>query len=381
MNELIRYRVPARVGLLGNPSDGFGGKTISAMVEPYAACVSIWESREITLQPNPIHDPIVFPNLAGLHECATSNGYYGGLRLMWATCKRFFDYCRETNIDLPNRNFTMRYDTSIPRQVGLAGSSAIVTGALKCLIDFYEIREHQLPLPVQPNLVLQAETEELGIAAGLQDRVVQVYGGLVYMDFNPALISAQGYGRYETMDIDLLPPLYVAFTRRPSDSSRIHSPMRERFRRGEPEVVQAMAQFAEFAERGRIALLERDYVTLAKLMNANFDLRRRVYGDQALGAQNLEMVQTARDLGLPAKLAGSGGGIVGFYEDDLQFRRLRAAMADRGYSCFRAEPTLAPEPERSSWIAAVDEAIVSGASHRGTPPTSFMEARSTAGSS
>ena len=27
------------------------------------------------------------------------------------------------------------------------------------------------------------ETEELGIAAGLQDRVVQTYEGLVYMDF------------------------------------------------------------------------------------------------------------------------------------------------------------------------------------------------------
>lgn len=32
----------------------------------------------------------------------------------------------------------------------------------------------------KPGVVLSAE-EELGIAAGLQDRVVQVYGGLVYM--------------------------------------------------------------------------------------------------------------------------------------------------------------------------------------------------------
>lgn len=32
----------------------------------------------------------------------------------------------------------------------------------------------------RPNLILNAE-KELGIVAGLQDRVVQVYGGVVYM--------------------------------------------------------------------------------------------------------------------------------------------------------------------------------------------------------
>jgi galactokinase/mevalonate kinase-like predicted kinase len=33
---------------------------------------------------------------------------------------------------------------------------------------------------LRPNLILDAE-KELGIVAGLQDRVAQVYGGLVYM--------------------------------------------------------------------------------------------------------------------------------------------------------------------------------------------------------
>lgn len=33
---------------------------------------------------------------------------------------------------------------------------------------------------MRPNLILNAE-KELGIVAGLQDRVAQVYGGLVYM--------------------------------------------------------------------------------------------------------------------------------------------------------------------------------------------------------
>ena len=51
--------------------------------------------------------------------------------------------------------------------------------ALGCLIDFYKVRE-LIKVEIRPNLVLSAE-KELGIIAGLQDRVALVYGGLVYM--------------------------------------------------------------------------------------------------------------------------------------------------------------------------------------------------------
>ena len=64
-------------------------------------------------------------------------------------------------------------------QAGLSGSSAIVAAALCCLLDFYKVR-HLVKVEVRPNLVLSAEKEH-GIVAGLQDRVAQVYGGLVYM--------------------------------------------------------------------------------------------------------------------------------------------------------------------------------------------------------
>lgn len=64
-------------------------------------------------------------------------------------------------------------------QTGLSGSSAIVCAALSCLLDFYKVR-HLVKVEVRPKLILSAE-QELGIVAGLQDRVAQVYGGLVYM--------------------------------------------------------------------------------------------------------------------------------------------------------------------------------------------------------
>ena len=90
------------------------------------------------------------------------------------------------------RNFTLSYDTNIPRQVGLAGSSAIVTATLNCLMKFFNLNDNDLPKPKRASFILNVESTELFIQAGLQDRVIQVYEGLVYMDFDDKLFEKQG---------------------------------------------------------------------------------------------------------------------------------------------------------------------------------------------
>ena len=37
---------------------------------------------------------------------------------MQATCKKFYEYCEKNGIAIATRNFELRYDTNIPRQVG-----------------------------------------------------------------------------------------------------------------------------------------------------------------------------------------------------------------------------------------------------------------------
>ena len=66
---------------------------------------------------------------------------------------------------------------------------------------------------------LSVETDELGITAGLQDRVVQVLQGCVLMDFDKELIRKTGNGRYEKIDVSLLPPLFLAYCGVPKDIS------------------------------------------------------------------------------------------------------------------------------------------------------------------
>ena len=78
---------------------------------------------------------------------------------------------------------------------------------MRALCQYYEL---DIPLPVQANLALETETRELNVPAGLQDRVVQAYQGLVYMDFSRDLMEERGFGEYERMDVGLLPNVYVA---------------------------------------------------------------------------------------------------------------------------------------------------------------------------
>lgn len=329
----------ARVGLVGNPSDGFHGKTIAVAVENFCATVAIHMSDAITFTPNPRCDATSgFTSLAELHGALARDGYQGGIVLLQATCKRFHEYCAERHLVLPSRNFTLSYDTNIPRQVGLAGSSAIITATLRCLLHFFEVSDEQMPLPLRPSFVLSVESGELSITAGLQDRVIQAYEGCMFMDFAKELLEGRGYGDYSRIPTATLPPLWLAFVKDPSNSGKIHSDVKARWLAGEAAVVDAMASFASLTDRAREALLAGDAAALGDAMRENFRLRRAVYGDACLGADNIAMVELAAAHGAPAKFSGSGGAVVGLSTGEEQSAVLEAAFKQHGFGFVRLVP-------------------------------------------
>jgi glucuronokinase len=320
MRPIIETYAYARAGLLGNPSDGYYGKTISFTMSNFRARVLLYPSARLEIRPSKADLPI-FENLDDLYRTTRWRGYYGGIRIIQALIVRFIDYCRENAIELPDRNFTIEYESSIPQRLGLGGSSAIITAALRALCEYFEVA---IALPVQANVALETETRELGVPAGLQDRVVQAYEGLVYMDFDRKLMDGQGYGFYQHLDLTLLPNIYVAYRNSLSEGTEVfHSNVRDRWLRHDPEVLQAMCTWASYAEQGRQALLERDYATLDRLIDANFDLRATIY---KISEGNLEMIRTARGAGATAQFAGSGGAIVGTYRDESMYEQLVAAL-------------------------------------------------------
>jgi len=346
-------RTYARVGIMGNPSDGFHGKTIAVTIRNFWASVELWESEQLTLLPHPLYDPSSFSGLSDLHFIGRREGYYGGTRLLMATCKRFQELCTSSGIALPRKNFTAKYDTNIPRQVGLAGSSAIVSALFRALMRFYDLTSEHIQLELQPSFVLSVE-QELGIQAGLQDRVVQIYMGLVYMDFSEDHMRQHGHGRYERMSKDVFSwvsslPFFLAYEADPSDSGKIHSNVRARWDQRDPEVVSTMQKFADLTLQAREAMENRDHAKLADLMDQNFATRRGLYGDGPLGQKNLEMVEICKRCGAAAKFPGSGGAVLGLCrpsEDGSDplfvgaLERVRLALEAENYVFCKLDPVM-----------------------------------------
>lgn len=325
---IIQTKAYARAGLIGNPSDGYFGKTISFIIKNFSAKVTLYESPRLTILPQR-WDRLEFANFGEFLDDVQVHGYYGGVRLIKAAIKRFGDYCAHIGRAI-DRNFTLEYDTDIPIRVGLAGSSAIVTATLRALMEFFGV---PIPAPVLPGIILSVELDELKIGAGLQDRVVQVYEGVVFMDFDKERMERDGFGLYEPMDPALLPPIFVAYHDSLAEGTEVtHNDLRSRFNRGEPQVLDAIKRWAELTQQARDLMLAGRGREIGPLMNANFDLRASLIN---ISPGNRALVEAGRRLGAAVNFAGSGGAVVGSSDGDPQrLERLAAAYAEMGAKLF-----------------------------------------------
>ena len=331
--EMIRTRSFARAGFLGNPSDGYFGKTLSFAFSDFGVELTLTESARLRFVPGEVDDA-TFDSPEQLVRDLRLYGYYGGIRLLKAVTKRFWEWCQREGRTLPRRNFTAEYKINIPRLVGLSGSSAICSAMLKALARFYEV---EIPLEVAPTICLEAEKEELRINCGFQDRVIQMYNGVVFMDFERSFVEANNRGRYERLDPGLMPNLYVAYdAARAEESGEAHREVKRLFEAKNADVLAAMGEFADIAQQGRDALVAGRRDLIPALVDANFDLRDRIFN---VAEENRRMVVTARRSGASAKFAGSGGAIVGTYEDEAQYAALARDLAAIG--CRTLRPRIA----------------------------------------
>lgn len=337
---MITRSVPARAGLLGNPSDGYGGRTLSLAIPTFSASVQLHELDEdvdphwpggIVIDPA-VEDRSIWTSVDDFVTRIDQFGYGTGPQLLAATVRTFIDVAE--SIDAPRpAGFRLVYESTIPRQVGLAGSSALVIAALGCLSEFIGL---EIPEHILPSIALRVETEQLGITAGLQDRVVQTYGGLVAMDFGAMEVDGRfgvSYGHYEREDESGLPPLFLAYRAAAAESSEVyHSRVRARFESGEVLVRETMRSLAGLVTEGRAALRWHNGDRIAELIGANMKLRRRL---GPLPEILLQLVDIALLNEAHATFTGSGGAVVGAYEDDDHFATLTAAYEAQGIFCIR----------------------------------------------
>lgn len=292
-----RYGVgwaPARASLAGNPSDGYGGAVLALALDRWSARASAVLADGLTLTPE---SPLVRATVRRLaHE-----------------------------LEPRALHTAIRWESAIPRDVGLAGSSAVVMAVLRALCDLFGLTLAPARLAA---LALAVELHELGIEAGPQDRVVQAHGGLMYMDF--------ATGRYEALDPDLLPTLLVAWRPEAGEpSGHTHAALRRRFDAGEPAVLEAMRDLAGAARRARAGLVAGELDEFLGAIDATMNVRRSML---ALDPRCLEMVEVARRSGASANYTGSGGAIVVAPSSPARLGPVRQALEQVG--CHTAEPAV-----------------------------------------
>lgn len=344
--KIVKSRSFARAGFLGNPSDGYYGKTISFSFTEFFVDLRLSASSRLRFVPGEVDDA-TFDSPRQLVRDLRLYGYYGGIRMLKAVSKLFFEWCEEHSVELDDQNFTAEYQINIPRLVGLSGSSAICSAMLKALMEFYNV---EIPLEDQPTITMNAEREELGIACGLQDRVAQIYNGVTFMDFERSLVESTGHGKYERLDIAAMPNIYIAYDpNRAEESGKAHKKVKKLFQQQNNDVVAAMKEFADIAQKGRDAIVAGKLDLIPELVNANFDLRDRIFN---VSEENRQMVMVARQSGASAKFAGSGGAIVGTFEDEAQYDILVKNLAKIG--CRTFIPKIATKADESASLVAGD---------------------------
>ena len=290
---MISASAQARVGLLGNPSDGYGGRVIALSIPQLRA--------EVTL---------------GAAAGSSGTESAPGVELLAATVTALRDGYPQLAADPGELSFT----TNIPRQVGLSGSTAIIIAALRALA----LRTgHQWDYVELAKTALAVETDVLGWEAGPQDRVVIACEGLVDMDFSIPW-NRDGYQR---LDASKLPPLFIAWPQQVgSPSTEVHSNVRERWRQRDPAVVRAMSRFAELAGEGRRALDDSAAAQQwPQLMSEAFDLRQQMW---TITSSDEQLVGIGSHLGAGVTLAGSGGAVVGAVAEASSLPTLAQAYAD-----------------------------------------------------
>jgi len=307
---MAKAQAYGRVGLLGNPSDIYGGKCISFTFNKYAEA-EIKECRCLR----------IFGNDGKEENNLEYKGADDKHKLVKATIKR---------LGLEKKCFEIIYDSEVPFGSGLAGSSAIIIAATRAFNEFYNLGLDKYEVA---EFSLRVETEELGIAAGFQDRYAISFGGVTYMDFSGKeyMREDDSYGKVEQFDIFDIPFFLSLGVKPKGSSSGVHNSLRKRFLMGGNDAVQIkneMDRIAGLAEEGKEYLLCRDWNNFGALMWENTCLRERLCPHLPM---DLKMINSAMKLGaLGAKVAGSGGAIVILSEDEKVFNEM-----SKNYPCFR----------------------------------------------
>ncbi len=281
---------PGRCGIIGNPTDMYGGSVISCSLGE-RAYVSVEPAEELSLESD--QERVVVRQRADLQLAG--------------------DHCDILRSVIAHQRWyglraSVRCWSDVPFASGLSSSTAMVAAALRTLAAYQDI--HYEP-HYFAEVARSIELNYLGVVCGYQDQYMATFGHLNYLDFRDKEfyrpVGTEPYATVEPLawNGEAL-PFILANTGIQHSSHAVHKPIRDRWLEGDRAVVEGYEQIAKLAREGKRAFLTRDWEWLGRLMNDNHEIQRDLGGS---GPENERLIAAALDAGaLGAKLAGAGQG-------------------------------------------------------------------------
>jgi len=323
---MIHVSAPGRGGIIGNPSDIYGGTVVSCAVSERAEVV-------VSASPRLILD--IYGHFAVIEspeqlEFDSELHYLDVGKAVWRYLRKS-DYVERGLID-PKASFHVRAQSSIPLRAGCAGSTAMLVCILAGILTHLKVpfERHELA-----ELARRIERHELGVHCGYQDHYMIIFGGLNCVDLRDKEDHGEGpaspYATVEplTADVQTL-PFILANTGIQRHSGAFHAEPRRHWENGDQQRIEGFARIGELGRLGKKALLRQDWHLLGELMNENHALSCELTG---CGEANERLIAAALKHGaLGAKLsgAGRGGTIIALHENpDWMGERLLQEGAER----------------------------------------------------
>jgi galactokinase/mevalonate kinase-like predicted kinase len=308
--ETIRCSAPGRCGLLGNPTDMYGGSVISCSIA-YRAHVTVEPADR--LEVTTCGQTLVIGSPSDLMLDGS----------LFDVARAVLDYFRgEPPV------CRISYGSDIPIKAGVSGSTALTVAILFGLLRYKGLQRNLYQVA---ELARYIELNHLRVVCGYQDAYMCTFGGLNYMDFRGKQFyrhaEAELYATVEPLDRYVARlPFVLAHTGVAHSSDAVHKPIRERWLEGDQAVRRGYDEIGQLAREGKKALLAGDWPRFGWLMNQNHAIQRDLGGS---GEANERLLRVALEHGaLGAKLAGAGDGgtIVALHpEPDEMIAALQAA--------------------------------------------------------
>jgi galactokinase/mevalonate kinase-like predicted kinase len=311
---VIEASSPGRAGIVGNPTDMYGGCVISTTVTE-RAYAQIRSSDRLIIESGDVRGEI-----RGEDDLKLAGDY---LDIIKSVLTYYWS-------ELPHHEFAISCRTDVPAKAGLAGSTALtvaVTGAVLRLL------ERDLPPHFIAEESRSIERNILGVQCGFQDQCMTAFGGLNYIDLRgkEGLLGEKADEPLATVE-PLHPfspglPLLLASTGIERHSGAVHTPIRQRWEEGDSAVIEGYRRVTELGWRGKKALLQGDWAALGGYMNENHDIQRDLGGSHPACDRLIEAARDTRAYGAKLAGAGAGGTIIALCADK---EKTEAALREAG---------------------------------------------------